>query len=68
MDAKSPLLSKTLWANLLCSIAPFIPGTGGWIENNPELFGLGLGVLNIGLRLITKQPVDLKVLEVSKKF
>lgn len=59
---KGLLRSKTTWVNLITTLVGF----GTWlsgseiIANNPEVVaavGTGLGVLNIILRLLTKEPI-----------
>jgi len=52
---KSWYQSKTLWTNLTALIG----GVGVFImTGNPEgLVASGMGILNIVLRLVTKQPI-----------
>lgn len=48
--------SKTLWVNLLTIAAMIFQGQAGFAFS-PETQAIALGVVNIGLRLITKEPV-----------
>jgi len=53
---KSILASKTFWANLLGGLAMFAPQVQAVVP--AQYYALGMGVLNIALRLITKQPIS----------
>jgi len=57
---KNPLLSKTLWMNFLAGgLALFYPPAADWIAANPAMIvGIFAGI-NILLRLITKEGVQL---------
>jgi hypothetical protein len=57
MNEIKPWQSKTLIANLLVAIVAFFPGLSGSI--NPEVIAQGLIVLNIVLRLVTKDKIVL---------
>lgn len=61
MNAKSLFRSKTFYANLL-GIALVIAGHYGVapVEFSPEVAAVILGVLNLILRLVTRQPVYIK--------
>jgi hypothetical protein len=57
--------SKTVWANVLTSIASILLLLQGesWIAKNPEtvaILGTIMGMLNIVLRFITKTEVSLR--------
>jgi hypothetical protein len=52
--------SKTLWVNLVMAVAAFIPGVGEMISQNPEAAGSLVAVVNVILRLVTKEKVSLK--------
>lgn len=54
---KSPLLSKTLWVNLLAVIAMLVQGQTGFVLD-PEAQIAILGVINLVLRIVTKEPLD----------
>lgn len=69
MEAKSIQQSKTVWINgivLLVSIGILILQAvqGGnlplWFDVDPELVALGLALLNIILRFVTRQPLSLR--------
>lgn len=57
-DSKSFLQSKTFWANLGAVILPVIPGAQGWISGHSEMYSVGLGLLNIGLRAISNKSIS----------
>lgn len=54
---KNPLLSKTLWTNLVMAVAAFIPGVHEWIAGNPIAFTVVFSVVNMALRAVTKDPL-----------
>lgn len=60
---KGLLLSKTFWVNALTaavSIAAYIQGSD-LIAQNPEVvawIGTGIGLVNVFLRLLTKEPIS----------
>ena len=57
MDAKSIFLSKTLWVNVLAVAAGFLaPKLGVTISAEDQV--AALGVINLVLRIVTKQPVN----------
>jgi hypothetical protein len=58
MEAKKSYLSKTLWINfLLAGIVLLKPDLGGFInEQNLLLF---MPLLNMGLRLVSKDKIEL---------
>ena len=60
MDAKSFLTSKTLWANVL-ALALIIAQVFGIVPAviDPEKQAGLLAILNLILRLVTKQPITL---------
>lgn len=62
MDTKSIFKSKTLWANVLAGILIIAQEIGGVTPANLDAGtqGVILSVVNIILRLITKQPVKIK--------
>lgn len=57
METKKPWQSKTLWLGLLSAVAPFIPGVGAVIVNNPTVVTTGLGLIFMALRLISKGKI-----------
>lgn len=54
---KNPLFSKTIWLNLLGSAALLLQGELGFLLP-PEWQAIGLLVANLGMRLITREPID----------
>lgn len=58
MEPKSWYLSRTLWVNAIAFIALLIQSFGtGFVIGAEEQVGI-LAVINILLRLITKQPIS----------
>jgi len=65
MNSKPITSSKTFWINLVTAAAGAITAIGGseLIQDNPQMAGIAatvLGVVNIILRLVTKQSVTVK--------
>jgi flagellar biosynthesis protein FliR len=58
--AKSPIQSKTLWTNLILAIVAFIPAAQVFIQGHPLFLAEGFAVINVGLRLITKDKISLQ--------
>jgi len=56
---KSPLLSKTLWTNALLALFAFFPVVNTWVAANPTVMMIAFSVVNIALRLITKDKLQL---------
>ena len=52
---KNPFLSKTLWFNILTTGASIV----GVIPIKPEKTIIVSSIINIGLRLLTNQPLGL---------
>ncbi len=60
-ETKSPLLSKTLWTNLVLALtAMFIPTVNGWIVSNPNPMIMIWTGINFVLRLVTKKPIAIE--------
>lgn len=57
-EIKKPWESKTVWANAIIGVAPLIPGASGWIAENPQGFGVAVGLLNVVLRFITTKKLS----------
>lgn len=58
MDSKSVLKSKTLWANaslILGAVAAYFTGQS---DLSTMIAIVAPAVLNFGLRLLTKQPIE----------
>jgi uncharacterized membrane protein YqaE (UPF0057 family) len=56
---KKPWLSKTIWMNVVLAIAAFIPGVHEWIVANDAIVFAFWAVVNIILRLITKDKIQI---------
>jgi hypothetical protein len=52
--------SKTLIVNLIMAVVPFLPGGEEFVQANPDMVMTGLALVNIVLRLITKDKVEIK--------
>jgi uncharacterized membrane protein len=59
MDKKAWWKSRTLWVNLVAGLALLAQSQFGFVIDG-ELQGAILAVVNLALRLITKEPVGLK--------
>lgn len=59
MTGKSFWKSKILWANVVALVAFIVQSQTGFVVP-PELQGVALGAINMALRLITGQPLQLK--------
>jgi hypothetical protein len=62
METKSIFQSKTFWINAITAVAGILTTIGGsdLIQQNPQAAGvmaIVIGVANVLLRLVTKQPV-----------
>lgn len=55
---KSPVQSKTLWVNLVVAILAFFPGVASMFS--PEQIMVGLSIINMVLRLVTKDKLGLE--------
>lgn len=64
MDSKPFWASKTLWVNMLAFVAAVAGGFGMDLGLDPEtqasLVGGVMAVVNIALRLVTKEPVGME--------
>lgn len=58
MENKKWYVSRTLWVNVLAAVALFIQNQYGWILP-PETQAYALMVINMVLRVITKQPLSM---------
>ena len=56
---KSPLLSKTLWINVIMAALAFVPVANTWVVAHPEVTMLFFAGVNFLLRLITKDKITL---------
>lgn len=57
VDGTSWYLSKTLWVNAIALVAMIVQGVTGKIVISMELQVTILAVVNMILRLVTKQPI-----------
>jgi len=60
MTGKSPIVSKTLWVNVLAIAATVAQAKYGFVVG-PEYQAAGLSVINLILRAITKDKIDWSV-------
>lgn len=63
MNGKPIVKSKTFWVNLATAVAGVLATLGGsdLIQENPQVAGIFatvIGVANVLLRLVTKEPVQ----------
>ncbi len=58
MNAKSVLASKTLWANVSLIVGAVAAYFTGQSDLSTMIAIVAPAVLNFGLRLITKQPLE----------
>jgi hypothetical protein len=60
MTTKKPWQSKTLWINLLLAIAAIaFPPAAEFIKNSPEIVGAVFAGINVLLRLVSKDAIQL---------
>lgn len=57
MDSKKWYLSKTIWVNLVAAAALIVQSIGGATWFDLEVQGAILVIVNLILRLVTKQAV-----------
>lgn len=55
---KKPWLSKTIWANFIIAGLAFVPAIAEKVS--PEQIVLGLTLVNVILRLVTKEKLSLE--------
>lgn len=58
-QTKKPWLSKTIWTNVILAGVAFIPSVHEWFSSNVEALPIVFTVVNILLRLITKDKIAL---------
>lgn len=58
-EVKPIYLSKTLWVQVLAIVAVLIPASQHFIADNLGLSGAAWGFINIVLRLITKNKIEI---------
>lgn len=66
MEGKKPWMSKSLWVNAVCglclALSPFVPGlekVHAFVQGHAVEIGVGWSVLNVVLRLVTKEKITL---------
>lgn len=59
MGTKPSYQSKTLWFNLVMAVAAFFPGVSDFVSAHPELVPVAFAVVNIVLRFVSKDKVEL---------
>lgn len=61
MEGKKPLLSKTLWVNAIVAVASLLgfPFIGEYIMGNPDMVIMAVSVINMGLRLVSKDKIQI---------
>ena len=59
MDSKKPWLSKTIWTNVIVAGLAFVPSVHKFIVDSPELFTVGFTIVNVILRFVTKDKVQI---------
>ncbi len=57
---KSILKSKTFWSNLAMALLPLFPGAGDVIKENPEAGAAVFALVNVILRVISKDKVYIR--------
>jgi hypothetical protein len=57
-EVKSPFKSKTIWVNVIVAALAFFPVLSDKVS--PEFVTIGLGFVNVLLRLITKDKIGLE--------
>lgn len=56
---KSIFKSKTFWIQILGIVAVVVPATSGFISENLGASGAAWAIINVVLRLITKEKVQI---------
>ena len=61
MECKKPLLSKTLWVNAIVALTALLgfPFIGDYIMGNPDSVVMGVSLINIALRFLTKDKLQI---------
>jgi hypothetical protein len=61
-NTKSILLSKTFWMQVLAIVALLIPASAAFIKEYFAEMGMGWALVNVILRLVTKDKVEISLL------
>jgi len=59
-EAKAWWMSKTIWTNLLALVGSLVIALGYDAGRWAEIATVLLAVVNLGLRLVTKEPITLE--------
>ncbi len=59
MGQKQVWQSKTVWTNLILAILAFIPDAQAYVVAHPEVFVLAFAGVNVILRLVTKDAIQI---------
>lgn len=59
-SVKHPILSKTLWANLIIAAVAFFPVAQVFVQAHPQIVMSVLAGVNFALRLVTKNAVGME--------
>jgi len=59
MNDKKPYQSKTIWINFILAATAFIPSVHEFLSSHPELIVFGFSGINMILRLVTKDKIQL---------
>jgi len=51
--------SKTFYVNLIIALSPIVPGASEYFTSHPEVFVIAFSVINIALRLISKDAIQI---------
>lgn len=58
-NTKKPWQSKTVWTNLILAVVAFMPSVGDWFQANPQVIVVLFTVVNLILRAVTKDKIEL---------
>lgn len=61
-DPKPFYMSKTFWVAAATILAPLAPPVSGFIAMHPEAVLAIVGLVNMGVRALTKKPIKLSPL------
>lgn len=60
MENTKPIwTSKTLLINLVLALSAFIPSVNVWVVGHPDIFTWVIAAVNIVLRLVTKDKLEI---------
>lgn len=58
-NTKQWWMSKTIWTNLIALVGSVVLALGMDAESWAEIAAVSLAVINLALRLVTKEPIEL---------